>query len=162
MRIRKGLSVLAAAAVLAGTFGVRAQAEEAPSAYAYTSGSVRICVGDDWSSAYRVLGHEKECRQLSGSTGSGRIRYYVYDDCDIYVSRDEKERTVIDTIVLKSPAQTAEGVTFGQTPESVRKAYPDAVSQYGLYTSELGGTRIVIDCGVRDDRVVGISYERIN
>lgn len=160
MRIRKGLSVLAALAVMSGAFGSHAQAEETLSAYVYTSGTVRLCVGDDWNSAYRALGRETECRTLSNSTGSGRIKYYAYRDCDIYVSRNAKEETVIDTIVLKSPAQTEEGVTFGQTPDSVKKAYPDAKSEYGLYTSELGDTRIVIDCGVRDDKVVSISYER--
>lgn len=156
----KMMTVLAAAA-MAAMPAISAGAAEQKDAYYYTSGEVEFKVGDSWNRVHRALGAENDIKTLANCANGGSDKCYLYDDCDIYVTQDAKKQLIIDKVILKGEAVTEEGLKFGQTPKDVKKAYPEAKSEYsnGIYTAELGGMQIVIDCGMDDNAVVDISYE---
>ncbi len=159
MRWRKRAGVLAAAAAMTFSMALCTWGAGAKEAYTYTSGTVQFGIGDGWDRVYQALGREMKSAVVANCANGGTDKYYEYADCDIYVSQDAKKQVVIDMIVLRGDAVTEEGLKLGMAPKDVKRIYPAALSEQGLYTVEQGGTRIVIDCGVNDDKVVDISYE---
>ncbi len=129
-------------------------------AYTFTADKVQISVGAEAKPVLDSLGAAKESKTLTNCANSGKDKVYLYENFDIYTTQNEKKDTIIQSVVLKTDkAATEEGIKLGQTPKEVKAAYPDAVENYGIYTVTLGNSRIVIDCGMKNDKVVDISYE---
>ena len=154
----------AAAAVLTSTAVVSMTlcvwGAEKKTAYTFTADKVQISVGTEAKPVLDSLGAAKESKTLTNCANSGKDKVYLYENFDIYTTQNEKKDTIIQSVVLKTDkAATEEGVKLGQTPKEVKAAYPDAVESYGLYTVTLGNSKIVIDCGMKNDKVVDISYE---
>ncbi|WP_101877831.1 hypothetical protein [Lachnoclostridium edouardi] len=152
-----GEAVIATLAVSICAWGA-----EKKTAYTFTSGEVQMAVGEQAKPVLDQLGKEKEVKTLTNCANGGKDKVYVYENFDIYTTQNEKKDTIIQTIVLTSAqAATEEGLKLGQKPADVKKAYPDAVEEFGLYTVSLENSRIVIDCGMKNDKVVDISYEYV-
>lgn len=149
--------VLAAAAVLASSMCTWAAG--AKTAYTFTAEKVQMAVGAEAQPVLNSLGKAEDINVLNNCANGGKDKVYQYEDFDLYTTQNEAKKTIIQTIVLKNGAATEEGVKLGQTPKEVKAAYPDAVESLGLYTVTLGNSQIIIDCGLKNDKVVDISYE---
>ena len=109
--------------------------------------------------AKNILGREKEVKTLANcADDEGRDKVYLYEDLELVTTRDGKKEIVKEITLKTKEVSTEEGVKVGDLPEAVKKAYPDALAEAGLYTAVLGETQIVIDCGFKDDKVVSITY----
>ncbi len=156
----KKITVTILAAVTALSMSVCAWAAEKKTAYTFTADKVQMAVGAEAKPVLDSLGKAKETKTLTNCANGGKDKVYVYDSFDLYTTQNDKKTTVIQSIVLKGDkVSTEEGVKLGQTPKEVKAAYPDAKENYGLYTVTLGDSQIIIDCGVKNDKVVDISYE---
>ena len=157
-KMRKVLAgMLAATAVLSST--VYTWAAEAKTSYTFTAEKVQIAVGAEAQPILDSLGEADDTRVLNNCANGGKDKVYQYEDFDLYTTQNEAKKTIVQTIVLKDDATTEEGLKLGQTPKEVKAAYPDAVESLGLYTVTLGNSQIIIDCGLKNDKVVDISYE---
>ncbi|MFR1831753.1 MAG: hypothetical protein ACLSX5_01170 [Lachnospiraceae bacterium] len=156
----KKITVTILAAATALSMSVCAWAAERKTAYTFTADKVQMAVGAEAKPVLDSLGKAKETKTLTNCANGGKDKVYVYDSFDLYTTQNDKKTTVIQSIVLKGDkVSTEEGVKLGQTPKEVKAAYPDAKENYGLYTVTLGNSQIIIDCGVKNDKVVDISYE---
>ena len=92
--------------------------------------------------------------------GAAKDMAYMYQDFDLTVSTNEKGKEIVWDINFKTDkVQTEEGLKIGDTPAKVKQLYPSAKENYGLYTATLGNTQVIVDCGMKNDKVVGISYQ---
>ena len=154
---------MAAAAVLAGFITMNmasgTAAAEKKNQYAFSYQEQQLEVGMTVDAAKKVLGREKDVKALSNcADDGGRDKAYLYEELEL-VKTKEGKKEIVKEITLKTGAvSTAEGVKVGDLPDAVKKAYPDAKAEAGLYTAVLGETQIVIDCGFKDDKVVSITY----
>lgn len=122
--------------------------------------ALQITAGEELKPVLDKLGAADEIKTLTNCANGGKDKVYQYENFDLYTTQNEKKATIIQSVVLKNDkVATEEGLKLGQLPKDVKKLYPDAVEEYGLYTVTLGNTRIVIDCGYKNDKVVDISYE---
>lgn len=159
---KKVLAVGMAAATVFGTT-VCAWGAQQKTAYTFTPDAgkaVQISVGADAQTTLGALGAAKESKTLANCANGGNDLVYCYDNFDVYTLRTGKKKVIVQSVVLKNDqVATEEGVKLGQTPKDVKKAYPDAVEENGLYTVTLGNSRITIDCGPGNDKVVDIAYD---
>lgn len=158
---RTGRRILAAA-VMAGfmsmamVFGAAAAKKEQ---YAFTYQEQQLEIGMSADAAKNVLGKEKEMKTLTNcADDGGRDKAYLYQDLELVTTKDGKREVVREITLKTSAVSTEEGVKVGDLPAAVKKAYPEAKAEAGLYTAVLGETQIVIDCGFQDDKVVSITY----
>jgi hypothetical protein len=151
-------TIVLLAVMMSLTVYICAWAEEKTS-YTFTTGTAQIEAGQEWNKARKILGKEKASKNLSDFINGGNIVTYIYDDCEIRTAKNIKKKTIIEAIDLTGSAVTEEGLSLGQTPADVKRLYPTAQEEMGLYTAELGDSRILIDCGVDNKRVVSIRYE---
>jgi hypothetical protein len=130
-----------------------------PASYTFTTGTVKIETGQEWYKVHKALGKELASKTLPECINGGSVVTYIYDECEIRTSKNIKRKTIIDSIELKGTAATEEGLTLGQSSADVRALYPDAKEEQGYYTIEQGDTRLKIDCGVENKKVLSITYE---
>lgn len=167
MRKLKKAMCAALACVMAFSMTVCAWGAEAAKKTAYTftpdpsaKEAVQITAGEELKPVLEKLGAAEEIKTLTNCANGGKDKVYQYENFDLYTTQNEKKATIIQSVVLKTDkVATEEGLKLGQLPKDVKKLYPDAVEEYGLYTVTLGNTRIVIDCGYKNDKVVDICYE---
>lgn len=160
MKNAKKIVSLAVMMVMVLSMSVCVWAAEKKTAYTFTAGEVQITPGQEFKTVQAALGTAKEIKTLTNCANGGKDKVYEYEDFDIYTTQNAKKVTVVESITLKTDKiSTEEGVKLGQLPKDVKKAYPGAEEDMGLYTVNLGNTRIVIDCGIKNDKVVDISYE---
>lgn len=156
-RKRMATGVLAAFMALAMVFG--AAAAEKKAHYAFPFKEQKVEVGMNADAAKKILGQEKEVKALSNcAEEGGKDKAYIYDGIEMVTTKEGKKEVVKEITLKAATAGTEEGVKVGDLPGAVKKAYPDAKAESGLYTAVLGDTQIVVDCGFKDDKVVSITY----
>ncbi|MDO4266779.1 MAG: hypothetical protein Q4C63_10020, partial [Eubacteriales bacterium] len=132
-------------------------------AYTYTVNEKQVTVGEDAKTAVAALGKAKEEKTLNNCAagdGTAKDKVYLYDNFDLHVSTNDKNKQIVWEIALKNAnTATEEGLKIGDTAARVKQLYPKAVESYGLYTETLGNTQIIVDCGIKNDKVVAISYQ---
>lgn len=142
------------------TFGAYAAAK---TAYQFTYDKKQVTVGQDADAAVALLGKaqdEKTLNNCAAGDGNVKDKVYLYEDFDLHVSSNTKGKKIVWEIAFKtSDVQTEEGLKIGDSPARVKSLYPDAVENYGIYTATLGNTQIIVDCGLKNDKVAAISYQ---
>jgi hypothetical protein len=152
-------AVVLAAATASLMMNMSVWGAEKADSYAFTTGNVTIEAGQEWYKVHKALGKELASKTLPECINGGYVVTYIYDECEIRTSKNIKRKTIIDSIELKGTAATEEGLTLGQSSADVRALYPDAKEEQGYYTIEQGDTRLKIDCGVENKKVLSITYE---
>lgn len=162
MNLKQKLTAAALTALmsLSLTFGAFAAAK---TAYTYSYEKQQITVGQDAKTAVKALGKAKEEKTLNNcAAGDGTVKdkVYLYNDFDLHVSTNNKGKEIVWEIALKNGnTATEEGLKIGDTAARVKALYPDAKENYGIYTATLGSTQVIVDCGLKNDKVVAISYQ---
>jgi uncharacterized protein YjhX (UPF0386 family) len=152
-------AVVLAAAIASLMMNMSVWGAEMPASYTFTTGTVKIETGQEWYKVHKALGKELASKTLPECINGGSVVTYIYDECEIRTSKNIKRKTIIDSIELKGTAVTEEGLALGQSSADVRVLYPDAKEEKGYYTVEQGDTRLKIDCGVENKKVLSITYE---
>lgn len=164
-QMRRGAVALIASAMAMsmtiGAWGAK-KTEYSLTLHPSAGGEVQITAGAQIQPVLDSLGKAAEIKTLANCANGGKEKVYIYDNFDIYTTQNKKKVTVVDKVVLKNDKEaTEEGVKIGQTPKDVKKAYPEAAENMGIYTVTLGNSQIVIDCGMKNDKVVDISFEYV-
>lgn len=154
---RRMTAVLAALMVLTTSFG--SLAAEQKTKYTFTYKEKQVEVGMTADAALKIAGKEKSSKVLANcADDNGSEKAYIYDDFEIITAKQGKKEVVKEITLTGSEVSTEEGIKVGDLPAAVKKAYPEAKSELGLYTVTLGETQLIIDCGLKDDKVVTITY----
>lgn len=162
MKLMKKMVSAAAAMLMASAMIFSAYAAQ-KTAYQFTYNEKQVTVGQDADDALKLLGKaedEKTLNNCAAGNGAAKDMAYMYKDFDLTVSTNEKGKEIVWDINFKTDkVQTEEGLKIGDTPAKVKQLYPSAKENYGLYTATLGNTQVIVDCGMKNDKVVGISYQ---
>lgn len=166
MKKKTKIRRIAAAALtvfMAVTTVFGAAAAEKKEKYTFTYNEQQVETGMAANAALKALGKEKDTKILTNcAEDGGKDKAYLYDDFDVVVTKSGKKEVVKQISLKTDKVSTEEGIKIGDLPAAVKKAYPDAKAEVkGLYVAELGETRIVIDCGLKDDKVEAITYEAV-
>ena len=105
------------------------------------------------------MGKADDTRVLNNRANGGKDKVYQYEDFDLYTTQNEAKKTIVQTIVLKDDAATEEGLKLGQTPREVKAGLSGCGGKPGALHSYLGNSQIIIDCGLKNDKVVEILNE---
>ena len=148
------LSVASAATVFAA-----AKAEE-KTAYTFTYNKQQVKVGDAAAAALKKLGDYKSEQALANcADSSGTSMNYTYDGFYVITEKVDGKNIVKEITLTKDTVATEEGLKVGDAPADVKKIYAGADANMGLYTVTLGDTKLIIDCGIKDEKVETITYE---
>ena len=161
MRTRKGTGrkTVATALAILMAWGVSfsSLAAEQKTKYAFAYQQVEVGMAAD--AAFKILGKEKSSKILVNcADDSGSEKAYIYDNFEIVTTKQGKKEVVKEILLTGGEVSTEEGIKVGDLPSAVKKAYPEAKGEMGLYTVTLGETQLLIDCGLKDDKVVTITY----
>lgn len=156
----KRLITVAMAAFMAVSVAAGAMAAEKKEKYTFTYKDQKVEAGMAADVALKALGKEKETKVLANcADDGGKDKAYMYDGFEVVTTKVNKKEVVKEITLTGSEVSTEEGLKVGDLPAAVKKTYPDAKNDNGLYTVVLGDTQLVIDCGFKDDKVVMITYE---
>lgn len=163
MKAGRGIRRTAAAA-LAALMAMAAvsvaMAAEKKEQYAFTYKEQQVSVGMAADTALKALGKENKVKTLANcADDNGKDKAYIYDDFEVVITKDGKKEVVQSIKLTSGNVGTEEGIKVGDLPAAVKKAYPDAKEEAGLYTVVLGESQLVIDCGFKNDKVTEICYE---
>ena len=161
MKLTKKIAFTAAAATAAFAMTFAAYAAQ-KTEYSFTYEKKQVTVGQDAKEALKTLGKaesEKELNNCAAGDGTVKDKVYFYKDFDLHVSTNDKGKEIVWEIVLSDKTQTEEGLKIGDAPSRVKSLYPSATENYGIYTATLGETQVIVDCGIKNDKVVAISYQ---
>lgn len=171
MRAFKRLSaIILAAAMTAGTASTALAAPQLTSAstsenagYSFTYAEKRIQAGEAASSVLSKLGKaEKETVLTNCADSSGVDKSYTYKDGFDVITTKAGDKEIVKEITLYSVAvATEEGLKVGDASSAVKSIYPGAAGSLGLYTVTSGDIKLTIDCTIKDNNVVSITYEYI-
>ena len=164
MKMIRRIVALTFAGLLCAAFSFTAlgAAKEEKTAYSFTYAEQQVTPGETASAALIKLGDYQDDQVLANcADDSGTATAYIYSAFDLVTQKIDGKEVVKEITIHKDGAATEEGLKVGDTPSQVKKLYPSAVGDMGLYTVELGSTRLVIDCGFKDDKVVSITYEYV-
>ena len=154
------LGLIAALSVAASVTVFAAAKAEEKTAYTFTYKEQQVKPGDAAAQALKKLGDYKSEQQLANCADSSGISMsYAYDGFDVITEKVNGKAIVKEITITKDTVATEEGLKVGDTPATVKKLYAGATGNLGLYTVTLGDTKLVIDCGLKDDKVVAITYE---
>lgn len=158
----KKMTAAVLAGVLSASMAFGAFAAE-KTAYVFSYGEKQVTVGEDAKAAVKALGAAKDEKTLNNcAAGDGNVKdkVYLYEDFDLHASTNDKGKQIVWEIALKNDkTATEEGLKLGDTAARVKQLYPDAKESYGIYTATLGSTQLIIDCGLKNDKVAAISYQ---
>lgn len=156
----KRMATMAMAAFMAISTVSGAMAAEQKEKYTFTYKEQKFETGMAADAALKALGKEKDTKVLANcADDGGKDKAYMYDGFQVVTTKINKKEVVKEINLTGDGVSTEEGLNVGDLPAAVKKAYPNAQSDNGLYTVVLGDTQLVIDCGFRDDKVVMITYE---
>ena len=163
MRTRKGTGrkTVATALAILMAWGVSfsSLAAEQKTKYAFVYQEQQVEVGMAADAAFKILGKGKSSKILVNcADDSGSEKAYIYDNFEIVTTKQGKKEVVKEILLTGGEVSTEEGIKVGDLPSAVKKAYPEAKGEMGLYTVTLGETQLLIDCGLKDDKVVTITY----
>lgn len=159
----KRMAATVLAAFMAVTMVSTAMAAEKKETYTFTYKEQTVEPGMAADGALRALGKEKDTKVLANcADDGGKDKAYMYDGFEVITTKADKKEIVRAINLTGEGVSTEEGIKIGDLPTAVKKAYPDAKdSKDGLYTAELGDTRIIIDCGFKNEKVELITYEAV-
>ncbi|MCI8660078.1 MAG: hypothetical protein HFG54_07515 [Lachnospiraceae bacterium] len=161
-RTKKRMAAGVLAAFLAATTAFAAMAAEQKEKYTFTYKEQKIETGMSADGALKALGKEKDTKVLANcADDGGKDKAYLYDGFEVVTTKVNKKEVVKEINLTGSEVCTEEGLKVGDLPATVKKIYPDAKNENGLYSVILGDTQLVIDCGFKDDKVVMITYEAV-
>ena len=150
-------AVLTALMAWSVSFGTLAAEHKTNYAFFYQEQHGEVGMAAD--AAFKILGKEKSSKVLVNcADDSGSEKAYIYDNFEIITAKQGKKEVVKEIMLTGGEVSTEEGIKVGDLPSAVKKAYPEAKEEMGLYTVTLGETQLVIDCGLKDDKVVTITY----
>ncbi|MCI9163150.1 MAG: hypothetical protein HFG59_07795 [Lachnospiraceae bacterium] len=158
--IRRAAAVVLAVMMAMAVVPVAMAAEKKEQQYAFTYKEQQITVGMAADTALKAFGKENKVKTLANcADDNGKDKAYIYDDFEVIITKEGKKEVVQSIRLTSGNVGTEEGIKVGDLPAAVKKAYPDAKEEAGLYTVVLGDSQLVIDCGFKNDKVVEICYE---
>lgn len=161
MKILKNMVRLAVVAAVSATVVISSYAAQ-KTEYSFTYEDQQIKLGESAASALKKLGKANSEKVLTNcADDDGVDKVHTYDDFDVYTTKINNKEIVNEITLKTADVKTEEGLKVGDTPAQVKKAYPGAAGAAGLYTVSLGDTNLIIDCGLKDDKVVSITYEYV-
>ena len=141
-------------------FTVAAAQTEEKKAYSFTYEEETVVPGEAAASALKKLGKAKSEQPLTNcADDSGHDICYIYDGFELITTKKDGKEIVSEITITKADIPTEEGLEIGDLPATVKKLYSGIKGEMGLYTIELGDTRLVIDCDFDDSKVIAITYE---
>lgn len=159
MRIYKKMTMFAGAALLAAAMTFTAFAQTQTN-YEFTYKEHQVSIGEEASAAIKKLGDAKKVSVLTNcADDAGTDKAYIYENFDVYTTKKDKKEVVSEITLKTAQAETEEGLKIGASVSEMKKIYPEAKGSAGLYTVTLGTTSLLIDCGLKDDKVVSITYQ---
>lgn len=161
MKVLKNVVRMGLIAALSASMAIGVYAAE-KTAYSFTYEKQQVKLGEDADDALKKLGKANSDRILTNcADDSGVDKVYTYDAFDLYTTKSGNKEIVNEITLKTSGAATEEGLKVGDTPSQVKKIYSSAKGSMGLYTVSLGNTNLIIDCGLKDDKVVSITYQYV-
>ena len=162
MRAIKHVAALMLMGVIsaASVFAAQAAQTEEKEAYSFTYEEETIELGEAASTALKKLGEAKSEQPLTNcADDSGHDMCYIYDGFEVITTKKDGKEIVNEITITKADIPTEEGLEIGDLPATVKKLYSGIKGELGLYTAELGDTKLIIDCDFDDSKVIAITYE---
>lgn len=161
MRTFKKIAAIAlvAALSLASAMTAIAAANEEKTAYSFTYEKQQVIPGEAADKALEKLGKYNSEHELTNCADStGKDMSYKYDSFEVITGKVDGKEIMKELTIIKDDVATEEGLKVGDKPADVKRLYPGIKGDLGLYTITLGNTKLIIDCGLNDDKVVAITY----